>query len=107
MSVRSTTTDLYESSYLVTRGMRLVDVWVDRGRAKPTAVFVFEGRACRLRELQRSYHTGTAMVNLTDFRGSLINLRRRMHAALSNHQGRNHHGPLNSHQRQPQLVAQP
>ena len=82
--LRVTTTDLYESSFfLACRGGKLADVWVDRGRLKDTVVFVFEGNG-QLTELQRAYHTGTATVNLADFRRSLVHLRRRLHAALSN-----------------------
>jgi hypothetical protein len=83
MPVRVTTTDLYESSFLACRGVRLADVWVDRGRLKDTVVFVFEGNG-QLTELQRAYHTGAVTVNLADFRRSLVHLRRRLHAALSN-----------------------
>ena len=85
MSVRVTTTDLYESSFLASRGESLCGIWVDRGKLKPTVVFVFEGNT-QLRNLQQAYHTGTATVNVADFRAQLARLRRRMYAALSNHQ---------------------
>ena len=83
MSVCVVTTDLYESSYLACVGARLAEVRVDRGRLKSTVVFVFEGDG-RLSELQRSYHRGTATVNLAEFRASLTRLRRTMYARLSN-----------------------
>jgi hypothetical protein len=85
MSVRVTTTDLYESSFLASCGMSLCGVRVDRGKLKPTVVFAFEGNG-RLEELQRAYHTGSATVNVAEFRHHLARLRRRMYAALSNQQ---------------------
>jgi hypothetical protein len=91
MAVRVATTDLFESSFLHCRGAALVEARVDRahrsrtGETAATVVFVFEGNG-QLTELQRAYHTGTATVNLADFRTSLVHLRRRLHAALSNPQ---------------------
>ena len=85
MSVRVTMTDLYEASFLASHGMRLCEILIDRGKLKPTAVFAFEGNG-QLRNLQQAYHTGTATVNVADFRNHLARLRRRMYAALSNQQ---------------------
>jgi hypothetical protein len=89
MAVRVATTDLFESSFLHCRGALLVEARVDRahrsrtGETAATVVFVFEGNGT-LAELQRAYHTGTATVNLADFRTSLTQLRRTMYAKLSN-----------------------
>ena len=81
--MRITTTDLYESSFLHCSGMKLVEIWLDRGKLHTTAVFAFEGNY-QLEELQKSYHTGNAMVNLTDFRRSLNQLRTTMYKLLNN-----------------------
>ena len=79
--MRTTTTDIYESSFLHCSGMTLADMWLDRGRLHNTAVFAFEGD-CRLTELQNSYHTGNAVVNLADYRRSLNRLRELMFRLL-------------------------
>ena len=71
--MRLTTTDLYESGFLHCAGAQLADIWNERNKAS-TVVFVFDD--CKqsegqLEELQRSYHNGTATVNLADYRHSL------------------------------------
>lgn len=68
-SMRLTTTDLYESSFLHCAGAQLADVWNERSKSS-TVVFVFDGDY-QLEELQKSYHNGTATVNLADYRQSL------------------------------------
>jgi hypothetical protein len=79
--MRITTTDIYESSFLHCSGMILAEMWLDHGRLHNTAVFVFDGD-CRLTELQKSYHTGNAVVNLADYRRSLNRLRELMFRLL-------------------------
>lgn len=71
--MRLTTTDLYESGFLHCAGAYLADVWNERNKAS-TVVFVFDGDY-RLEELQKSYHNGTATVNLADYRQSLETLK--------------------------------
>ena len=71
--MRLTTTDLYESGFLHCAGAHLADVWNERNKAS-TVIFVFDD--CKqskgqLEELQRSYHNGTATVNLAEYRQSL------------------------------------
>lgn len=71
--MRLTTTDLYESGFLHCAGAQLADIWNERNKAS-TVVFVFDdGKQSegQLEELQRSYHNGTATVNLADYRQSL------------------------------------
>ena len=67
--MRLTTTDLYESGFLHCAGAHLADVWNERNKAS-TVIFVFDGDY-QLEELQRSYHNGTATVNLAEYRQSL------------------------------------
>lgn len=84
--MRLTTTDLYESGFLHCAGARLADVWNERHKAS-TVVFVFDD--CKqsegqLEELQRSYHAGTATVNLADYRHSLETIKDAMFRILRN-----------------------
>ncbi len=74
--MRLTTTDLYESGFLHCAGAHLADVWNERNKAS-TVIFVFDGDY-QLEELQRSYHNGTATVNLADYRQSLEAIKDRM-----------------------------
>ena len=67
--MRLTTTDLYESGFLHCAGAQLADIWNERNKAS-TVIFVFDGDY-QLEELQRSYHNGTATVNLAEYRQSL------------------------------------
>ena len=78
--MRLTTTDLYESGFLHCAGARLADIWNERSKAS-TVIFVFDGDY-QLEELQRSYHNGTATVNLADYRQSLETVKDRMFAVL-------------------------
>ena len=80
--MRLTTTDLYESGFLHCAGARLADVWNERNKAS-TVVFVFDGDY-QLEELQRSYHNGTATVNLADYRHSLETIKDAMFRILRN-----------------------
>ena len=91
--MRTTITDVYEGSYLLSHGMELVEVWVDRaclpdrqGRQRRTVVFAFEGGR-ELEELQRAYHRGTASVNLCTYRQCLHTIRRSLRKALSKKEG--------------------
>ena len=82
--MRLTTTDLYESGFLHCAGARLADIWNERNKAS-TVVFVFDDckqSEGRLEELQRSYHNGTATVNLADYRQSLETVKDAMFAVL-------------------------
>ena len=80
--MRLTTTDLYESGFLLCAGARLAEIWNERNKAS-TVIFVFDGNY-ELEELQRSYHNGTATVNLADYRRSLETVKDRMFAVLRN-----------------------
>jgi len=84
--MRLTTTDLYESGFLHCAGARLADVWNERNNAS-TVIFVFDDckqSEGRLEELQRSYHNGTATVNLADYRQSLETIKDAMFRILRN-----------------------
>ena len=78
--MRLTTTDLYESGFLHCAGAHLADIWNERNKAS-TVVFVFDGDY-QLEELQRSYHNGTATVNLADYRQSLETIKDAMFRIL-------------------------
>ena len=78
--MRLTTTDLYESGFLHCAGAQLADIWNERNKAS-TVIFVFDDcrqSEGRLEELQRSYHNGTATVNLAEYRQSLEAIKDRM-----------------------------
>jgi len=68
-----TTTDIYESAYMLCCGGHLSDVWVNKGRQRKTVVFEFDGQ--NIKDCQRHYHTGEAEVNIIDFRRHLDHLR--------------------------------
>ena len=75
--MRLTTSDLYESSFLHCAGAQLSDVWNEQSKAS-TVIFVFDDSQLsdgRLEELQKSYHNGTATVNLAEYRHSLESLK--------------------------------
>ena len=80
--MRLTTTDLYESGFLLCAGAQLAEIWNERNKAS-TVIFVFDGDY-QLEELQRSYHNGTATVNLAEYRQSLEEIKDRMFAVLRN-----------------------
>ena len=80
--MRLTTTDLYESGFLHCAGAQLADVWNERNRTS-TVVFVFDGDY-QLEELQKSYHNGTATVNLADYRRSVETLKDMMFDIIRN-----------------------
>jgi len=89
--MRVTTTDLYESGFLHCAGAHLADIWNERNKAS-TVIFVFDD--CRqsegqLEELQRSYHNGTATVNLAEYRQSLETIKDAMFRILRNENGAN------------------
>ena len=68
--MRLATSDLYESGYFLCGGACLAEVVPDRSGASPKLVFAFDG-GDELGEMQRSYHCGTATVNLAEYRRSL------------------------------------
>jgi hypothetical protein len=87
--MRVTTTDLYESGFLLCAGVHLADIWNERHKAS-TVIFVFDDcrqSEGRLEELQRSYHNGTATVNLAEYRQSLEEVKDRMFAVLRKENG--------------------
>jgi len=85
--MRVTTTDLYESGFLHCAGAQLADIWNERNKAS-TVIFVFDGDY-HLEELQRSYHNGTATVNLAEYRQSLETIKDAMFRILRNENGAN------------------
>ena len=68
--MRLATSDLYESGYFLCGGARLAEVVPDGSGVSPKLVFAFDG-GDELGEMQRSYHCGTATVNLAEYRRSL------------------------------------
>ncbi len=75
--MRLTTRDLYESRLLHCAGAQPSDVWNECSKAS-TVIFVFDDSQLsdgRLEELQKSYHNGTAVVNLAEYRHSLESLK--------------------------------
>ena len=80
--MRTTITDVYEGSFLLAHNVKLAEVLVDRGRRRQTVVFAFEG-GDEVADLQRSYHSGTAYVNLCLYRQCLNNIRQSLRQALA------------------------
>ncbi len=68
--------DLYESSCLYCSGARIIDIRLDEKSYRRTAIFTFEGD--HLKQLQRKFRIGEAVVNLADYRHRLIELKRLM-----------------------------
>ena len=83
--MRLTTTDLYESGFLLCAGAQLADIWNERNKTS-TVVFVFDGDY-ELEELQKSYHNGTATVNLAEYRQSLEEIKDKMFQLIRKENG--------------------
>ena len=69
--------DLYESSYLYCSGARLIDIALDKHSFRPTVIFTFAGDDS-FQQLQQKFRLGEAMVNIADYRRSMIELKRLM-----------------------------
>jgi len=74
------TTDLYCGAYLLSTGGALEEIKVDRGRRRPSVLFVFSGEDVVLR--QREFSSGQAVVNLARFKASMIHLKDQMFGCL-------------------------
>jgi len=73
------TTDIHESSWLLTNGVRLSQLRLHAGRGRPTVVFEFDDQdSMRMQQLQAAYRTGTAKVDLTEYLESFELLKERM-----------------------------
>jgi len=73
------TTDIHESSWLLTNGVRLSQLRLHAGRGRPTVVFEFDDEdSSRMQQLQSAYRTGTARVDLTEYLESFELLKERM-----------------------------
>jgi len=98
--MRLTSSDLYESSFFHSQGARLAEVWSDKSR-ESKVIFTFEGDN-DLGELQKSYHRGTATVNLADYRHSLEALKDAMFRIL---RSENHDRRMRNERRNNQKVG--
>jgi hypothetical protein len=67
---RVATGDVYEAGWLLAGGAALSDVAPDRSGPETKVVFTFQG-GHELEELQNSYFSGTAVVNLAEYRKGL------------------------------------
>ena len=89
--MRLTTTDLYESGFLHSQGAFLSGAWADKGNSS-TVFFSFEDDSeATLSELQDSYHSGKATVNLAEYRQSLELLKDLMFQILRKNNRRSNH----------------
>ena len=69
------TNDIYESSFLLSSGGHLSDVWLNGGRSrKNNVVFSVEGEKSLLED-QKAYHQGAGTVNITEYLHHLNHLR--------------------------------
>lgn len=93
--MRMSTTDLYESSYLSANGVELTGMRVDRGKNRAAVVFIFDGDDATVDTLQHAYHSGSAIVNLADYRRHLSRMRQLINDQLKrDEKGANRHGTL-------------
>ena len=89
--MKLTTTDLYESGFLHSQGAFLSGAWADKGNSS-TVFFSFEDDSeATLSELQDSYHSGKATVNLAEYRRSLEFLKDLMFQILRKNNRRSSH----------------
>lgn len=79
--MRITTSDIYEAGFLLSQKANLVEVWSDGEGRRRSAVFILEGTE-NLIDLQKSYRSGKAMVNLAIFRKHLEKVKDAMFRAL-------------------------
>jgi hypothetical protein len=63
------TKDIFSVSYFLAKGMTLKDILIDEDRPREKATFVLEGQG--IDRLDRAIRTGTALVNLLDFKDSM------------------------------------
>lgn len=77
--------DLYESSYLYCCEARLIDIRLEQKRFRKTVMFTFEGDD-KLNELRQQFQLGEAVVNIADYRQSMIELKRLMFDVLDGRQ---------------------
>lgn len=73
--MRLLTNDLYEGAWLLSQGMELSDLWLDRS-GKKVVVFEFTGED--ILALQNRYREGRAEVNVVKLKSSLREMKDRM-----------------------------
>lgn len=73
--MRLLTNDLYEGAWLLSQGMELSDLWLDRS-GKRIVVFEFMGED--VLKLQSRYKEGKAEVNVVKLKSSLREMKDRM-----------------------------
>lgn len=81
--VKVLTDDLYCGAYILSKGGALAEIKVNRNGARKspsTALFVFTGP--KVLDLHQDFLSGTAIVNLREFKASMIHLKDQMFAAL-------------------------
>lgn len=74
------TDDLYCGAYLLSKGGVLSEIKVTYSGQRSSCLFVFSGS--QLHKLQKEFSGGSAVVNLKDFKASMIHLKDRMFSAL-------------------------
>lgn len=74
------TNDLYCGAYLLSKGTRLAEIQVNYSHGRQSCLFVFTGP--KALELHQEFLSGTAIVNLRDFKASMIHLKDQMFSAL-------------------------
>lgn len=77
--MRFLTNDLYEGAWLLSRGMELADLWIDRD-ARRTIVFEFHGE--EIEHLKEDYKRGKAEANVLLLKRSMNELKDRMFALI-------------------------
>ncbi|MBI3265945.1 MAG: hypothetical protein HYZ67_02685 [Chlamydiae bacterium] len=77
--MRLLTNDLYEGAWLLSRGMTLVNLWME-ANGKRTVVFEFEGTS--IEGLKEEYKHGKAQANVYQLKVAMSELRDRMYALI-------------------------
>ena len=99
------TSDLYFSAYLMAEGIAIdrMDILRDGGRKK--VIFIFSGNG-ELARLNSSFQDGTALINPTEFKKSLLHLKDMMYDTLRNYtRERRYHGYNQERDREYQTIA--
>lgn len=79
--MRLLTNDLYEGAWLLSKGMELVDLWMD-DKTKRAVVFEFHGE--NVLGLQNEYKRGEAQANVVKLKGAIREIKDRMFWLLKN-----------------------
>ncbi len=74
------TKDLWQSAFMLSRGIRLEDVSLNAGGRKREVYFILDGE--EVDELSQEFKTGQALCRVTALRGSMAHLKEEIHKTI-------------------------